>query len=164
MSLIVVHQFERVGESRGGCLGGKALTEIVEAGVYRRGVGDAGLMAILRGDLRAKRLFLFDAIEVEAAAWGGGLGGKRCASQQESEPHTLWWHTAEDCGWQAKAPAHQARRILMLLLPHFHFLQPVGALQDFARLAAVRRTDDAVALHAIQNARGAPVAQAQMAL
>src|ERR1035437_1714224 len=52
----------------------------------------------------------------------------------------------------------------LTLLPHFDFMQPVGALEDFARLAAVRRTDDAVALHAIQNARGAPVAQAQMAL
>src|ERR1017187_1151718 len=65
---------------------------------------------------------------------------------------------------RGKRLPHQARRIFMLLLPQFHFLQPVGALEDFARLAAVRRTDDAIALHAIQNARGAPVAQAQMAL
>ena len=41
--------------------------------------------------------------------------------------------------------------------------QPVGALQHFARLAAVRRTDDAVALHHIQDTRRPPVAQPQSA-
>ena len=51
-----------------------------------------------------------------------------------------------------------------LALPHFDFVQPVGALQHFARLAAVRRADDAVALHHIENARGAAVAQAQVPL
>ena len=34
-------------------------------------------------------------------------------------------------------------------LSHFHFLQPIGALQDFAGLAAIGRTDDAIALHHI---------------
>src|ERR1022692_914156 len=58
----------------------------------------------------------------------------------------------------------RARRSLMPLLPHFDFVEPVGALEDFARLAAVGRADDAVALHAIQNARGASVAEAQMTL
>src|SRR5450756_2701916 len=60
---------------------------------------------------------------------------------------------------RAEGPSQQGRRTPptseLTLLPHFDFMQPVGALEDFARLAAVRRTDDAVALHAIQNARGA---------
>ena len=46
----------------------------------------------------------------------------------------------------------------------FHFAQPVGPLQHFARLAAVGRPDDAVALHHVENARGAAVAQAQTPL
>src|ERR1039458_246723 len=49
-------------------------------------------------------------------------------------------------------------------LPYFYFTQPVRALEDFARLAAVGRADDAVALHHVQNARRPAVTQPQMAL
>jgi len=47
----------------------------------------------------------------------------------------------------------------------FHFTQPVRALEHIARLAAVGWSDDAVALGIIsENASGASVAEAQMAL
>lgn len=48
------------------------------------------------------------------------------------------------------------------ILPHglFHFRDPVGALEDFARLGAIGGADDAVALHEINQVGGAPVADA----
>ena len=76
--LVVVYQFERVGEARGGRLGREALTEFVEVGIHRRGIDHAGLAAILGGELRSEGFFLFDAV----------LGGERCADQKESESHT----------------------------------------------------------------------------
>src|SRR6516225_9184624 len=45
-----------------------------------------------------------------------------------------------------------------------HIAQPVGALEHVSRLAAVRRPDDSVTLHHIEDARGAAVAQSQMTL
>src|ERR1019366_3386869 len=69
--LAVVHQFERIAEARGRRLGGESLPEVIEADVDRRGVDRLELPAILRGELRAKRFFLFDAVEVDAAARGG---------------------------------------------------------------------------------------------
>src|SRR5229473_5725428 len=41
------------------------------------------------------------------------------------------------------------------------FLHPVPVFQDFARLGAVRRADDAVFLHQIDEARGAAITDAQ---
>src|SRR5260370_12071860 len=41
---------------------------------------------------------------------------------------------------------------------------PVAVLEDFARLGAVGRTDNAVLLHQVDQARGAPVSDAQAAL
>src|SRR6185312_4379532 len=51
-------------------------------------------------------------------------------------------------------------------LPHlvFHFAQPVWTLQHFTRLAAIRRSDDALALHHVENTRRAPITQSQTAL
>ena len=40
----------------------------------------------------------------------------------------------------------------------FYFVQPVGALQDLSRLAAVGGADNAIALHHVENAGGAAVA------
>jgi hypothetical protein len=48
-----------------------------------------------------------------------------------------------------------------LLFHRFDFTQPVGALQDFAGLAAIGGADDAVALHAIQYSGGTAVAEAE---
>ena len=76
--LVVIGQFERVGEARGGRLGRDALTEFVEVGIHRGGIDHADLAAILGGELRAEGFFLFDAV----------LGGKRGAHQKESKPHT----------------------------------------------------------------------------
>ena len=87
--VVVIHQLKRVVEARCRRLCRKALPEFVQVGVHRRGVEHALLTAILHGELRAERLFLFDAVEVDAASRSRGLGGKRCAHQQESEPHTL---------------------------------------------------------------------------
>jgi hypothetical protein len=39
-----------------------------------------------------------------------------------------------------------------------HFLQPIRTFQHVARAAAVGRADDAVALHHVENARGAAIA------
>src|SRR5215469_3143219 len=52
------------------------------------------------------------------------------------------------------------------LLPHcvFDFAQPVGALEDFAGLRAVGSANDAIALHEIDEVRGASVPDAQAAL
>ena len=50
----------------------------------------------------------------------------------------------------------RARHELAQLL--FHFFQPIRTLQNFARLAAVRRSDDAFVLHHVENARRAAVA------
>jgi len=46
----------------------------------------------------------------------------------------------------------------------FHFCDPVGTLQDFARLWAVGSANDAVVLHEIDEVRGAAIADAQAAL
>ena len=39
------------------------------------------------------------------------------------------------------------------------FAQPLGPLQHFPRLAAIRRADDPIAMHHIENARGAAISQ-----
>ena len=44
------------------------------------------------------------------------------------------------------------------------FIQPVGAFQNFARAAAIGRPDDTVALHHVENARRAAIAETQPAL
>src|SRR3981189_2970606 len=44
------------------------------------------------------------------------------------------------------------------------FLHPAAVFQDLAGLGAVRRADDAVLLHEVDEARGAPVANSQAAL
>lgn len=51
-----------------------------------------------------------------------------------------------------------------LLRGIIEFLHPIPVFQDFAGLGAVGRTDDAVLLHQIDEARGAPIANPQAAL
>src|SRR5260370_25807137 len=106
-------------------------------------------------------------------AWSGGSGvwanSVAHTSRRRANRIPLWWHSGTDHRLAWSVNLTKARRLTddkrrSSVLPHLHFVQPVGALQDFGRLAAVRRTDDTVALHAIQNARRTPVAQAKMPL
>ena len=68
-------------------------------------------------------------------------------------------HLADIC-WAQPGGLAAGTQCSASSLPDFYFVEPVGALQDFAGLAAVGRADDDVALHAIQDAGGAAVAQA----
>src|SRR5579871_6512680 len=63
----------------------------------------------------------------------------------------------------AEDKENSLRRLLARgeLLYVIHFAQPVGPLQHFARLAAVRWTNDAVAIHHVQNPRRTPVSEAE---
>ena len=45
------------------------------------------------------------------------------------------------------------------MLSQFHFAQPIRPLQHFARLTPIRRANNSIALHHIQNARRAAVTQ-----
>jgi len=54
--------------------------------------------------------------------------------------------------------------VCQLLLRFIEFFHPVAIFEDFARLGAVGRTDDAVFFHKVDQARGAAVTDAQAAL
>lgn len=53
---------------------------------------------------------------------------------------------------------------MTVVLPVLHLGNPVGRLEDLARLGAIRRADDAVALHQVDEVGSASVANAQAAL
>ncbi len=63
-----------------------------------------------------------------------------------------------------KAAARAAPHPQRLPQAAFDFLEPVGAFEDFAGFAAVGRADDAVAVHHVEDAGGAAVAEAEAAL
>ena len=69
--------------------------------------------------------------------------------------------SVEAAGRSACVRKTKTKSSLVLAL---HLIQPVGALEHFAGLAAVGRPDEAVALHHVEDAGGAAVAQAEAAL
>src|ERR1700722_18398951 len=99
-----------------------------------------------------RRIFFPSGVGTEMSAKGRGVE----APWIESSRHTK--ATTSRIIFKLNQPAKHLSYLIL------DFFEPIRALQHVARTAAVGRADDPVALHHVENARRAPIAQAQAPL